>query len=141
MGFEPVEVKSAGELFRPLEAGEVSIAKTGFALFLLEDLLLVNIADQAALLADSGGTLRIALRRPRLPEDEGCVAEVRPLKRRDRPVRGRMNVNLASAIRQLGLTLAAAGGRRYELTTHRDLLIVNLASPKPNATKRQNQAQ
>ena len=98
------------------------------ALFHTEDLGLVNIADEAALLADSG-TLRVALRRPRLPEDDGCVARVTTVVRNKKPVRSRKNVMLAAAIRRLGLTLAAAAGK-YELTTKDDLLVVDLGKAR-----------
>ena len=130
MGFVSVEVKGRGSLFSPLEEGQTSITTGGLALFRREDLALVDIADEAALRADCG-SLRIALRRPRLPDDAGSVTRVTTPKRAGRPVRGRATVNLAPAIRELGLTVKAAAGR-WELITKDDLLIVQLMQAAPS---------
>jgi hypothetical protein len=48
-----------------------------------------------------------------------------------------MSVSLGSAIRQLGLTLQAVGGQRYELTTKGDLLIINLGAGQPAGEQKQ----
>ena len=130
MGFANVTVKRNGLLCRPLESGQVSISRTGVALFHRDDTALVDIGDEVALLRDVG-SLRIALRRPRLPEDADSVARVTTPKRAGRPVRERATVNLAPAIRELGLTLKAAAGR-WELATKDDLLIVQLMQAAPS---------
>lgn len=59
------------------------------------------------------------------------------MKRRGKPLKGRMSVSLGSAIRQLGLTLQAVGGQRYELTTKGDLLIINLGAGQPAGEQKQ----
>lgn len=125
MSFKRVSVPIAGETFRPLGAGEVSVAKTGVALFRREDLELVGIKDGVALLVDAGN-LRVAIRKPRLPADDGCVARVVPARRNGKQLPDRAHVNLAAAVRAAGLTVRAVGGARYPLTTKDDLLIIGL---------------
>lgn len=128
MSFKSVFIPSRATYFRGLEAGEVSIAKTGVGLFMVEDLALVSIAGEAALLADNG-TLRLGLRAPRLPEDRGSIVRVAPVKRGGKPVRGKVQVSLAPGLRELGLTLLAVSGR-YPLSTKGGLLIINVGDPK-----------
>ena len=137
MSFERVSANSAsGHWFNPLSENEASIAKTGQACLRLESLMAADIGDEAALLIGQA-TLRIALRRPRRPEDEGSIARVTPVKRRGKAVKHRMTVLLGSAIRQLGLTLQAVGGQRYALTTKDDLLIINLGAAQPAGDRKQ----
>lgn len=131
MGFANVTVKRNGLLCRPLESGQVSISRTGVALFHRDDMVLVDIGDEVALLADTGGSLRVALRRPRLPEDADSVVRVATLKRAGRPIRGRVVVNISSAIRELGLVVRAVAGR-WQLTTKEDLLILGFTQGAPS---------
>lgn len=124
MSFEPVRVARNGDVFRSLAEGHVSVPSKGSALWHADDLALVSITDQAALLADPG-TLRVALRKPRPEDDPETVVNVTAETRRGRPVPGKRRCNLAPAIRQLGLTTKAVGGATYPITTKDDLLIVS----------------
>lgn len=132
MSFEPVEIEARPfGSSNPLREGECSIAKTGHGLFHGADLSIVQITDQAALLADPG-TLRLALRVPHLPEDFHSVVKVSPAKNG----RGRVHVPLSAGIRRLGLTPRGVGGARYELSTKDNLLIIQLVNGETGKAKR-----
>ncbi|MFH1746180.1 MAG: hypothetical protein ABIG44_03965 [Planctomycetota bacterium] len=114
--------------FEPVAAlaeGEVSLGKRGTLLARVADLELVGIGNYSIILADTSGTLRLALRAVRDGEQDKSVA-CGVVTRKGGADSGRRRINVARAIKRLSLTPEACAGR-YQLNVHHDeLLIVNL---------------
>ncbi len=128
MAFKVYEPKTIS--FNPLQQGEVSLDKDGTARFLTEDLELVGIETSVIVLTDEL-TLRIAIRNPR-PGESGKAISVTFARKGKTVDRGRAQVRLTGALRQLRLDPEAVKGR-YTLMTKDDLLIVSLADCKTSA--------
>ncbi|MEP0848136.1 MAG: hypothetical protein HRF50_15100 [Phycisphaerae bacterium] len=131
MSLRLVKPRPGGDAFRPLPEGWCSVSKVGVLLAYTSDLELVQVDSRAVLLAD-GATLRIGIRRPDDEEAEYAVS-VRPVRRGAGKLdRKRREVNVLPAIRELGLTPAAAAGR-YELRTKDNTLLIELTGAAQHA--------
>jgi hypothetical protein len=125
MAFQLVRAGQRSEFFRAMPEGVCSIDGAGAALFHKSDLELVDIADQAAILADPD-TLRIAVRKPRADDDPAAIVRVTIITNKRGAPTGRAKIPVGATIRECGLTAKAARGR-YDLATKDDLIIVALA--------------
>lgn len=131
MSLRLVKARPGGAAFLPLPEGWCSISKVGVLLAYASDLELVQVDSRAVLLADSA-TLRVGIRRPDDGEIEFAVS-VRPVKRgAGRIDRKRRELNVLPAIRELGLTPAAAAGR-YELRAKDNMLLIELTGAARHA--------
>lgn len=119
------EVCTPGK-FRPtaaLDESEGALSPKGSLTVRAEALEAIGAGAELVVLADAG-SLRIALRRPR--DGEGQLAVGVAVVKSGTRATDRRRITITAALRKLSLEPAAVAGR-YQLTTHEDLLIVNLA--------------
>ena len=121
MGFEIIQPGAFVQA--RMERGQISLGKTGQLWLCAEDCEQVSIRDRCVILADSG-TLRIGLRAADHGEVE-FAARVGIVKGRKCRDSGRRCINVARALRQLGLEVEAVRGR-YQLAQKDNLLILAL---------------
>ena len=123
MAFEVVRRKP----FVTLEAiaeDQIALQRSGVGTVRVGPLAMVGVTDKFVALADSE-LMRIGIRRPH--EDEGDFAfHVQVLRSKGGKDTGRRHVNLAPAIRRLGLEAREVSGR-YSLLTVQDVLFVTLS--------------
>jgi len=136
VAFEVVPPSRTGLPVDPLTPGTASLSRQGCLTIYAEDLALVKITDVVVLLADHEAKFRVGLRRPREKEDDLCI-RVRPLvRKRGKADPRRRRINMAPAVRALGLAPGPETAGRYEVRTVDDLLILNLAEASVPKSKR-----
>lgn len=122
MAFEVV-CKKRFVLPEALSEDQIALQRSGVATVRLEPLAMVGIAERCIALADSE-LMRIGVRRPR--EDESDFAfNVQVLRSKGGKDTGRRHINLAPAIRRLGVEPREVGGR-YPLMSVDGTLFVTL---------------
>jgi len=120
VAFEVVK-KKAFALREPLPEDAISIQKSGMATLRVGPLAMVGVSDRCIALADSE-LMRVGIRRPHEDEAElGFTVQV--LRNKGGRDTGRRHVNLAPAIRRLGVEPREVAGR-YRLMSVDQMLFV-----------------
>jgi hypothetical protein len=114
--------------------GQAVIGKNGRLKLRAETLAGVGVMDTCVVGAD-GGTLRLMLRAPRLPDEAEYVIAVGTVRgKKGKGDAGLRTVNVSRGLGELGLDAATAKGR-YATTVHEGLLILGLLPASTEAAK------